>query len=206
MNEAEMCFEYMLEHDMTPHDDHIDHFRIYHANLDLVPYFDEFQTACGADVERKIIPWIREEQRSGRLKDRSLWRPFRDAVYERQSIMGYRHLFIYHPTNTPIRDPHAHRASFGPEEIPCSDGRIPHLLRVYFMLSLIYGCCHYPNECDACTKDESCIPTYVASLYGWEEDDTHYLKPYFHFGAFEAAGSEVPTEFWNRSGDDSVFY
>jgi hypothetical protein len=204
-SEAEECFEYMLGHDMLQAD-HMGHFKIYYANLDLVPYFDEFHEACGADVQRQIIPWIREEERYGRLKDRNLWRPFRDAVYERRAVMGYHRMFIYEPTCCPTRNPHAHRGSFGPQEVPCADGHIPRLMRIYFMLSMVYGCCHYPNACDPCKKERCSTPTYVASLYGWEEDDMPYLKPYVHLGSLEPVGCEVPAVFWDTSGDDSAVY
>jgi hypothetical protein len=199
--EAENSFQYMLQHNLTPYDDHIDHFKVYSANSYVTPYYDEIQDAYGADIERLIIPWIREEERSGRLKNRNLWQPFRDDQFEEDAIMGYRHMFVYYPTKRPIRLPYIRRASFGPEEVPCVDGSIPRLTRIYFMLSLASSCTHYPNQCSICLSTRSCIPNYVAALYGWEEDDMPYFKPYVHFGSLEPVGSEIPAVFWDRPDD-----
>jgi len=205
----------MVEHDLTPYDDHIDHFTIYHANNTLSPYSTEFQMAYGSEVERLMIPWIREEERSGRLKDRAQWRPFRDSEWEEESIMGYHRMFVYYPTRCPTRLPQIGRASFGPEEVPCVDGSTPHLVRVYFMLGIMNVCRKFTDyDCAVCEEDTSTpyTPHFMAALYGWEEDDTPHLKPYAHFTHCKKKETVnldipvVPTEFWDVFDDDDSPY
>ena len=213
-HEAEESFQYMMKHDLIQ-GDNIDHFCIYSANRTLYPYSTEFHNAYASDVERKIIPWIREEEKSGYLRDRERWRPFRDSPYYERSLMGYHRLFVYESAQIPTRDPHVRRGSFGPCEV-LSNGKTPRLLRVYFMLA-IAPFCYY--ECDS-DGNEACAtcfhncdvagnPHFVAALYGWEEDDTPCLKPYVHVEKYDKVLVDlqmpvVSATFWNSSGDDSA--
>ena len=81
------------------------------------------------------------------------------------------------------------------------------------MLSLVNSCRHYSNDCDVCNKDwdKASNPNYVAALYGWEDGDTSYIKPYSNFDSYEKEMVDmemplVPSLFWNSSGDDAIIW
>ena len=200
----------MLEHDMIQ-EDRMEHFLIYHANRTAYPYAPEFDETYRADVERLMIPWIREEEQSGRLRDRTQWRPFRTGLEYEKTLMGYHRLFVYYPTRLPTGD-RSYRASFGPSEVPDVNGRTPRMVRAYFMLGIAEECFHYPPiQCTTCSKDlqSGLTPTFIAALYGWEEDDTACLKPYVHFGLSEKgqpmqAIPYVPAVYWDEPENDDA--
>ena len=210
---AEKCFQYMLHHNMIQ-EDRMEHFLIYHANRKAYPYAPEFDETYRADVERLMIPWIREEEQSGRLQDRTQWRPFRTGLEYEKTLMGYHRLFVYYPTRLPTGD-RSYRASFGPSEVPDVNGRTPRMVRAYFMLGIAEECFHLrPMECVTCSKDlqSGLTPTFIAALYGWEEDDMPYLKPHAHFVEYNRCEHEqvdaelplVPSICWDEPENDDA--
>jgi hypothetical protein len=196
---AEEYFEYMLHHDVVRKGEetgHMDHFHIHCANDASIPYYSEIQLVDGVGVERAIMPWIRQEEQSGRLSDRTLWRPFRSLIEEADSMMAYRRMFVYEPEYHPNRPFEVEEefgggvvwsrsgtdigdrlpsSPYGPQEVARPDGTYPRMIRIFFMLTIMNSC---PMR--GCPDSHHLIeqpPHYVASLYGWEEDDTPYWKP-----------------------------
>ena len=195
---AEKDLDYMFNNDTIRKGEemgHMDHFRLHYANRLMLSFYEDFEEEI-YEIERAIIPWIREEEQHGYLRDRTLWRPFRDPDYEVRSMMGYKRIFIYEPkyranqfftcyTDEPRNWSRSKNGAYrincqmGPQEYPCSDGHYPRLTRVFFMLTIMHTC-DTPGCLNCPTTRSPWCPHYVASLYGWEEDDTPNWKPYCH--------------------------
>lgn len=63
-------------------------------------YYDYIEQLYGEEVHEKISEWAHEEHRSGRLFDKSLWKPFRDQLAFTTMYYGYRKLFSFRPQNS----------------------------------------------------------------------------------------------------------
>jgi hypothetical protein len=199
----------MLEHELI-HDNKMDHFQVYHVNRPAGNYDDQIQESYGEELEPLFVAWIQEEDRQGRLRDRSLWQPMRDNRYEgSEAIMGYHRLFTFIPTHPPCR---VKDSLYGPEEHALPDGTFPRLIRIYFRLALVSGCdrAAYDNDCPQCLVDivSGADPHFVAGVYGWEEDDTPYLKPdcYPCYGRHKEArivdSNIIPDREWNAEPEE----
>jgi hypothetical protein len=176
VSDGERLFQHMLTHTLSS-DTTIDHFSIYCADTNADDDVEQIDESYRADVEPVLAAWIQKEDREGRLRDRSLWKPIRDPNYPGTvAMLGYRLLFPFTPTHPPTH-PYWKPGEIGdgPEECPLEDGTYPHLVRVYFMLTLIKGC----RDCHACHDKYSDNVRFVAGLYGWEESDTPHLKPHY---------------------------
>jgi hypothetical protein len=176
--DGEKYFQYMLTHNLSSSST-INHFSIHYACTYADHYYKQIDDSYRVEVEPLLAAWIQKEDRDGRLKDRSLWRPFRDDVYEgMDTMMCYRHLFPFTPMHPPLHPEWKDgETRDGPEERPLEDGTYPHLVRIYFMLTLIWGC----RDCRTCKGDYTETIHFVAGLYGWEESDTPYLKPHYYY-------------------------
>ena len=210
---AEESLQYMLTHDVVRKGEetgHMDHFHIHCANDVSIPYFSGIQLVDGVGIERAIIPWIRQEEQSGRLSDRTLWRPFRSLVEEDYFMMGYHRMFVYEPEYHPNRPFEVEEefgggvvwsrsgtdisdrlpsSPYGPQEVARPDGTYPRMVRIFFMLTIMRGCLSY--NCPDGPDYEDRPPHYVASLYGWEEDDTPYWKPSIYCFKYDSRYEEI---------------
>jgi hypothetical protein len=201
-HEGEQLFQYMLTHTLSS-DTTIDHFFIYCTDTNADPYVYQIDKSYRAEVEPVLAAWIQKEEREGRLKDRSLWKTIREPETNGLTAMlVYRHLCPFTPTHPPI---HPYwkpgEVGEGPEENPLEDGTYPKLTRIFFMLSLVWGC----RECDLCHDDFSETVHFVGGLYGWEESDTPYLKPRRYYRqSFKADDPycKVVDDIWFSPPDD----
>ena len=93
---ANKSFEYMLQNynSMLTDDLFVKHF-----TLDDEGVYDvgikEIMKVYGDEIEQKIGPWIQTEYESGRLFDKTLWKPFRDPDSLICGYMGYKLMFIF---------------------------------------------------------------------------------------------------------------
>jgi hypothetical protein len=211
LRKSERLFQYMLEHDLI-HNNKMDHFQVYHVNRPAGNNDRQFQESYGEELEPLFVAWIQEEDRQGRLRDRSLWQPMRDDRQEgSEAIMGYHRLFTFIPTHPPC---HPENPFYGPEEHVLPDGTIPRLTKIYFRLALVFGCARsaFYADCPECLVDRSsgADPHFVAGLYGWEEDDTPYLKPDCypcycrHKEARMVDSNLIPDREWNAEPEEGV--
>jgi hypothetical protein len=211
LRKSERLFQYMLEHDLI-HDNKMDHFQVYHVNRPAGNNDRQFQESYGAEIEPLFVAWIQEEDRQGRLRDRSLWQPMRDDRQEgSEAIMGYHRLFSFIPTHPPCHYKPCH-TGYGPEEHPLPDGTIPRLTKIHFRLALVSDCARsgYYEDCSTCLIDATSIldPHFVAGVYGWEEDDTPYLKPDCYpcysgyYGTRIVDSNIIPDKEWNAEPEE----
>jgi len=96
--EGEELYEYMTTHfnDMFEPTGSIKYFDMHYTTYLTSGYYDRVKKECGKKVHKEILPWIREEQRSGRLFNKDNWKPFRDQLTFTRMYYGYRMLFLFH--------------------------------------------------------------------------------------------------------------
>lgn len=71
-------------------------FRIYHMYHST--YLEAEHLALDgwkAEIHERLLPWLHEEHRSGRLFQQKDWKPFRDPDDMLYMFYGYRKLFVY---------------------------------------------------------------------------------------------------------------
>jgi hypothetical protein len=56
---------------------------------------DKINELYGKDIEKELIPWIKNEYKENRLFNRELWKPFRHHLHLSEMFNGYRKLFQY---------------------------------------------------------------------------------------------------------------
>lgn len=93
--ECDLLFEYMTHnYDKILNEYTPNNFYICGGlrDVDNDTLFDTY----GDDILNKLIPWIQQEYESGRLFDKSKWRPVRDdAAHTCMIGFGYRKMFVY---------------------------------------------------------------------------------------------------------------
>lgn len=95
--EGEELFEYMLSkyEMMLDGDDKVKHFDIGAEWGMLTDKADEFKETYSDDIQRELVPWIRDEIHKGGLFKLENWRPFRDHYTLFDMFLGYKKLFQY---------------------------------------------------------------------------------------------------------------
>lgn len=95
--EGEELFEYLLSkyEIMLDGDDKVKHFDIGSEWGMLTDKADEFKETYSDDIQRELVPWIRDEIHKGGLFKLENWRPFRDHYTLFDMFLGYRKLFQY---------------------------------------------------------------------------------------------------------------
>lgn len=96
--DGEELYEYFIHHfdDLFEPTGAIRRFNMRYTWYDTMPFYEEVYKRCGKKVHREIILWIREEQRTGRLFDKKLWKPCLDQDSFHSIYYGYRKLFFFH--------------------------------------------------------------------------------------------------------------
>jgi hypothetical protein len=56
---------------------------------------NELNKQCKHDIEKELIPWIQNEYTSGRLFNKTNWKPFRDLDVLTLCVLGYKIIFQY---------------------------------------------------------------------------------------------------------------
>lgn len=94
--EANKSFEYMLHNYNTMLTDNllVKHFTLLDEGVyDLG--IKDIMKLYGDEIEKEIGPWIQKEYESGRLFDKTVWKPFRDRYTLFDGYMGYKKMFIF---------------------------------------------------------------------------------------------------------------
>ena len=91
---------YMYVHLCEHFDDMLDGDRVRHFNIDcgdmsMWGYYEEVAEKYGEEIHRDLVPWIREEARSGQIFQSSNWKPFRKPYLYTSCYAGYRKFFQY---------------------------------------------------------------------------------------------------------------
>ena len=73
----------------------IKHFYIIDGIYRSIKNTAEMTNEMSDDVEKELLPWIKNELEQGRLFNKTLWRPFRDNTSAVTMYYGYRKLFNY---------------------------------------------------------------------------------------------------------------
>ncbi len=93
---ADELFDYLLHnYDKLLDGDHtIKHFIIEEYLYDVFDFHDEFIESYG-DIQKALVPWIRNEFSYNELLNIDNWKPFRDQNARVDMFLGYRKLFKY---------------------------------------------------------------------------------------------------------------
>ncbi len=81
-------FENMFDGNQIKHFDIIDE---YYGNIN---YGEKIYNEYADDIQKEIIPWIKNEKQLGKLFDCTLWKPFRDYNLV-DMYYGYKYLFQF---------------------------------------------------------------------------------------------------------------
>jgi hypothetical protein len=100
--EGDMLFNYMKDNfeTMFDGDTSIKHFNIRGGIYQLLEEAEDvFQETIklkyGNDIQTKLICWIKDELKSNRLFEKTLWKPFRNQELLTHMYFGYRQMFQY---------------------------------------------------------------------------------------------------------------
>lgn len=97
--EGDNMLHYMMLHfeKMLDGDTIIKHFSIRPGIYGRIYECDtlRMKEEYGTDIQKQLIPWIRNEINSGHLFDVKNWKPFRDLDLITWTYMGYRKMFQY---------------------------------------------------------------------------------------------------------------
>jgi hypothetical protein len=147
--EGKELFNYLINNfeELFNKDGTIKHFTIRNIGCDE-PYNEEISEKYGTDIEKDLIPWIKNEKENKTLFDNSLWKPFRDTYTLSDMYFGYRKLFKYKHYYFQLAIEHS-----------C------HIIEFDF--------CKY---CEGYNTPYTFSFTLV--LYGWKEDTKEKLQPY----------------------------
>jgi len=96
--EGDQLYDYLISHfeDMFEPTGRIKNYDMRYTSYLTSGYYEGVNKECGEQVHQEIIPWIREEHRSGRLFSKENWKPFRDQLTFTKMYYGYRKLFFFH--------------------------------------------------------------------------------------------------------------
>ncbi len=73
----------------------IKHFCIIDGIYRHIKNTDKMTNDMSDDIEKELLPWIKNELEGGRLFDKTLWKPFLNKYAITQMYYGYRKLFNY---------------------------------------------------------------------------------------------------------------
>ncbi len=82
-------FENMIDGDLVKHFDIRD--GIYRCIADT----KQIEETDGIEIQKQLVPWIRNELKEGRLFDKNNWKPFRNQHQLIDMHYGYKILFVY---------------------------------------------------------------------------------------------------------------
>ncbi len=89
-NYMKHTFETMFEGDKI-----IKHFYITYGIYDLKKYAKELNDQYCKEIQKELIPWIKNELEDDKLFDNTNWKPFRDDIYIEFMHLGYKKIFQY---------------------------------------------------------------------------------------------------------------
>lgn len=93
---GDILFDYMIHNfDKFFDGDVIKHFHIGYGTYTMVPYGDDLYEMYGSDIQKELVPWIRNEFESTQLFEKTNWKPFRDQECLTQMYLGYKKMFRY---------------------------------------------------------------------------------------------------------------
>lgn len=96
VKEAEQSYNYMINNYNDMFDgDIIKHFDIRYVSCLVMECADDLEEECGTDIQKTLLPWIRNEHESSRLFEYINWKPFLDNWTFNDVYLGYRKLFTY---------------------------------------------------------------------------------------------------------------
>ena len=94
--EGDNLYNYMINNFENMFDENtIKYFCIVNGIYRNIKDTDKLTEEYGDEIEKELIPWIRNELKEGRLFDKTLWKPFRNQCQLLDMYYGYRILFTY---------------------------------------------------------------------------------------------------------------
>jgi hypothetical protein len=94
--EGDILYEYMTNNFENMFDENtIKHFCIINGIYRNIKDTDKMTEEYGVEIEKELIPWIREELKEGRLFNKELWKPFRNQCQLLDMYYGYKILFNF---------------------------------------------------------------------------------------------------------------
>lgn len=96
LKEGDILFNYMVNNfeAMFDSDMYIKHFEIRDTAMYRLDT-EEIKKTYSRDIEKNLIPWIKNEFQSNRLFQKELWKPFREPEHFNYMYFGYRVLFHF---------------------------------------------------------------------------------------------------------------
>jgi hypothetical protein len=97
LKDGDELFNYMVHNfeTMFDGDEIIKHFHIDSVFFGYESNAREIYKQYGQNIQKELIPWIKNELKNGRLIDNTCWKPFRDGSVYTEMYLGYRRLFKY---------------------------------------------------------------------------------------------------------------
>jgi hypothetical protein len=96
LEEGEILYNYMINNFEKMFDgDNIKYFSIINGIYRNIKDTDKMTEEYGNKIEKKLIPWIKQEFEEGRLFNKELWKPFRNQSNLVDMYYGYKILFQY---------------------------------------------------------------------------------------------------------------
>lgn len=97
LEEGATYFDYMIKNFETMFDGNsiIKHFRIGSVYYGYQCNATEINNKYGEEIQKELVPWIKNEFEEGRLFDNTNWKPFRDSAVLTEMYLGYRKIFKY---------------------------------------------------------------------------------------------------------------
>ena len=96
IEESNRLFQYMIHNYEDMFDGNIlKHFDIWYATWWMHSYYEEVSNKFGDDIQIELVPWIRNEMKSGRLIEQKYWKLCHDSDSYNDIYIGYKKLFFY---------------------------------------------------------------------------------------------------------------
>lgn len=96
LKEGGVLFDWMIYNYETMFDgDKIKHFDIRYGTYSVMDSEEEVKLLYGNEIEKALIPWINNEYQSGRLFEKTNWKPFRDQYLLTRMYFGYKYSFNF---------------------------------------------------------------------------------------------------------------
>jgi hypothetical protein len=168
-DKGDKLFNYMINnfYNMLDGDDNVKHFNIiygYYGTIDIDE--DEVMKNYGIDIQKSLVPWIKNEFQDGRLFDKTLWKPFRDMDTYSTMFYAYKKFFKY--------DKYYFQLSI---DAGCGIDECKYCNRY------INTECKYCNDIEDCEEDkcicnnshtyDNNVVHFELALYGWKDDITN---------------------------------
>jgi hypothetical protein len=97
LEEGKTYFDYMINNFETMFDGDtiIKHFHIGSVFFGYESNGREINKKYGEEIQKELVPWIKNEFKEGRLFDNNNWKPFRVSDVFTEMYLGYRRIFKY---------------------------------------------------------------------------------------------------------------